>query len=62
MALNNNNPTVTDDVKPPITFVSSGHALVIGSHWDDILLGCLGTVLKLIFIPFRVEYPAACCG
>lgn len=27
--------------------VSNGKVLAIGSHWDDILLGCLGTLLRL---------------
>lgn len=27
--------------------VSNGKVLAIGSHWDDILLGCLGTLIKL---------------
>lgn len=28
-------------------FSTGGCALAIGSHWDDILLGCLGTLIKL---------------
>ncbi|HZT57562.1 MAG TPA: TIR domain-containing protein [Pyrinomonadaceae bacterium] len=27
-----------------------GRALAIGAHWDDILLGCLGTLLKLKYL------------
>lgn len=29
------------------TFSDTGHLLAIGAHWDDLLLGCLGTMIKL---------------
>jgi hypothetical protein len=29
------------------SFTPNGRALAVGAHWDDLLLGCLGTLLKL---------------
>src|SRR5512147_1380380 len=29
------------------TFIRNGRLLVVGAHWDDLLLGCLGTMIKL---------------
>jgi LmbE family N-acetylglucosaminyl deacetylase len=34
--------------------VKGGRALAIGAHWDDILLGCFGTLLKLKYC-YRYE-------
>lgn len=32
---------------PTIRFNSRGRVLAVGAHWDDILLGCLGFLIKL---------------
>ncbi len=31
----------------PFSLAGNGKALAIGAHWDDILLGCFGTLLRL---------------
>jgi len=32
---------------PAFRLTAGGSALAVGAHWDDLLLGCLGTLLKL---------------
>jgi hypothetical protein len=32
---------------PAFGLIGAASALAVGSHWDDLLLGCLGTLLKL---------------
>lgn len=39
----------------------SGQAVAIGAHWDDILLGCLGTLLKLkLVLDYHVSLVVLC--
>jgi hypothetical protein len=38
---------VWDESRLSFEFATGGSVLAIGSHWDDILLGCLGTLIKL---------------
>jgi LmbE family N-acetylglucosaminyl deacetylase len=43
------------------TFASGGYLLAIGAHWDDLLLGCLGTMIKLKKIfSFEVDVVVLC--
>src|SRR5205807_445283 len=51
------------DSRPKKSFHLSpgGKALAIGSHWDDILLGCFGTLLKLrLVFNYDVEVCVLC--
>jgi LmbE family N-acetylglucosaminyl deacetylase len=48
---------------PPLSlqFSRRGRVLAVGSHWDDILLGCLGTLIKLKRIKnFEVDVVVLC--
>jgi hypothetical protein len=41
--------------------VSGGSVLAIGAHWDDVLLGCFGFLLKLkLLFHYRVEILVLC--
>lgn len=56
--------TISDNA---FTFSDNGHLLAIGAHWDDLLLGCLGTMIKLKRIfSFNVDVVLLCnsypCG
>ncbi len=43
--------------------VRCGRVLAIGAHWDDILLGCFGTLLKLKrFFHYEVNVVVLCTG
>jgi hypothetical protein len=44
-----------------LTINNGGKALAIGAHWDDILLGCLGSLLRLrLFHDYTVSVAVLC--
>jgi LmbE family N-acetylglucosaminyl deacetylase len=44
-----------------LTMSSGGRAIAIGSHWDDILLGCLGTLVRLkVCYDYQVSVSVLC--
>ncbi len=52
---------LTEDPGSALTLRTAGSVLAIGCHFDDILLGCLGTLLRLsLLLSYRVDILLLC--